>query len=141
MSIRTVIGMIAAVALIGTYWLEAQWTLDSIPEEYTKGPEARVWLKKNEGESALASNRFGETANALKFVDKLYDAGAVNVIVPEACITADEVEVYADGLLVTLPTEPEKRDRVWQLCREELTREGEDASGDPDEDMVFLWWD
>jgi hypothetical protein len=139
---RMVTGIVAGVLLLGIYWVEAQGEAGAaFPEEYAKGPEARAWLQKNENESALASNRFGETANALRFVRQLYNAGAARVIVPEACITEDDVGTYAEALVVTLPADPAKRTRVWRLCAEELAREGEDREDDPNENRVFLWWD
>ena len=142
MDVRVATGLTAGVLLLGCYWLESR--LDSggvLPEEYAKGPEARAWLEENDNESALASNRFGPTANALQFVRQLYSAGAVSVIVPAANITKDGVETCADALVVTLPAEPDKRARVWRLCSAELAREGVNHPDDPDENRIFLWWD
>ena len=68
-------------------------------------------------------------------------AGAVRVIVPEEAITKDDVEIYADALVVTLPSDKAKRQRVWKLCAAEIERETGEHAGSPDEDRVFLWWD
>jgi len=115
---RLISGVLAGVLLLGIYWWEAQDSVNyNLPTEYATGPEARNWLKENRGESVLASNRFGDTANAVKFVGQLYDAGAERVSVPLACIRADEVETYADGLVVTLPADADKRARVWATLR------------------------
>jgi hypothetical protein len=142
MNSRLVTGLITGVLLLGCYWLEARWNSGgAFPEECAKGPEARGWLQQNDNESALASNRFGSTANALEFVRQLYKAGAVRVIVPEVNITKVSVETYADALVVTLPAEPDKRARVWRLCSAELAREGANHEDDPNENRVFLWWD
>ena len=84
------------------------------------GPRTLNWLRENESESVLASNRFGETQNAVQFVQQLYSAGAARVIIPLPAIQSDEVETYADSVVVSLPTDPAKRDRVWKLCAEEL---------------------
>jgi hypothetical protein len=67
----------------------------------------------------------------------------VRVIVPDACITNDGVEIYADALVVTLPADPAKRAGVWRLCAAELAREGArpPAAADAQESRVFLWWD
>jgi hypothetical protein len=144
MDARLATGLVAGVLLLGLYWVEAQSeSAFGFPEEYAAGPEAREWLLKSNNESALASNRFGPTSSALLFVRQLYGAGAVRVIVPQACITKDEVEVYADALVVTLPADPAKRGQVWRLCAPELARQGAKPPETPDakEDRVFLWWD
>jgi hypothetical protein len=96
-------GLIAAVLLVGLYWLEQREENAPLPAEYAQGPEARSWLRKSQNESALASNRFGETRDALQFVEQLYRAGAKRVAVPMAAIQTDDTETYADSLVVTLP--------------------------------------
>lgn len=105
------------------------------------GPEARRWLRNNESESPLASNRFGSTENAVKFVNELYRAGAVEVLVPDEAIEADEFEVYADSLVVVLPQDPTKRRRVLGICGREAHREGFDLGEDDGSGRIFLWWD
>jgi hypothetical protein len=105
------------------------------------GPEALKWLRSSVNESALASNRFGETENAVRFVKQLYAAGATRVIVPQESITDDDVEVYADALVVTLPMDEAKRERVWKLCAAEIERETGESAGSPEGSHVFLWWD
>lgn len=144
MSTRIVVGFIAGALLLGLYYFEGLEENQQLPAEYTQGPEAVKWLRKIDNESALASNRFGETRNALQFAQQLYRAGAVRVIVSQASIRSDEVETYADSLVVTLPSDPAKRDRVWKLCAQELRREGErvdDTAPASPHDHVLLWWD
>ncbi|MBI2823155.1 MAG: hypothetical protein HYX69_00530 [Planctomycetia bacterium] len=143
MPTRIIVGLVAGVALLGIYYLESiENAPRPLPAEYTQGPEALGWLRKSKNESALASNRFGETQNAVRFVQQLYSAGAANVIVPMAAIQNDGVEIYADSLVVTLPTDPAKRDRVWKLCAQELRREGDKVADKPgSEEHVLLWWD
>jgi hypothetical protein len=139
---KIVVGLLAGAALIATYYAEESLdTHDAAIVKNMQGPEALEWLKKSENESALASNRFATTQDAVRFVQRLYDAGAVRVIVPNETITSDEVEVYADGLVVTLPEEQNKRQRVWILCAEEIKRSGEKPTKSPSESHVFLWWD
>jgi hypothetical protein len=142
MDTRLIVGLVAGVLLLGLYYVES---IDNqpgpLPAEYTQGPEARKWLRANESESALASNRFGETRDALQFVQQLYNAGAVRVIVPQTAIRKDDVETYADALVVTLPSDPAKRERVWKLCAQELRREGEKPGDSTTESHVLLWWD
>ena len=111
------------------------------------GPEAREWLKGNKNESALASNRFGLTAEALEFVEQLYTAGAERVIVPRTCLQEDPDTIkleggpYADCLSVFLPKDSEKKSAVLRICRREIEREGFDPDEGTADDFVFLWWD
>ena len=113
----------------------------------TDGPEALEWLKRNKNESALASNRFLETENAVKYVKALYAAGAVKVIVPKDTIHDDEDMVrgeggpYADALVVTVPMEAGKRQAVVDMCRAELKREGFHSSEVETAEQIYLWWD
>src|SRR5262245_11657656 len=138
---RIGVAVISGLLLFGIRYYEQKEGQGELPAEYTQGPEARQWLQNNKSDSALASNRFGETRNALEFVKQLYQAGATKVIVPLGMIQADEVESYADGLVVTLPTDPDKRQRVWKLCVEELRREGDRPPATAPADNVLLWWD
>jgi hypothetical protein len=141
MKTQLVVGLVAGAFLLGlTYYEEFEATYE-LPAEYSQGPEALHWLRENESESALASNRFGETQNAVEFVQQLYKAGATRIIIPLASIQSDEVEAYADAVVVSLPSDSAKRDRVWRLCAEELRRIGEHPGDIPDEDLVLLWWD
>lgn len=111
------------------------------------GPEALDWLRENKNESALASNRFGETRNAVRFVEALYSSGARLVIVPEESITADEDTMkseggpYADALFVTLPEDEDKRRAVIALCQKELKREGFKLEEGMSNEQIYLWWD
>lgn len=143
METRYVIGILAAALLLGI--VVAEVGLDSTggpaPKDYFQGPEALGWLRANESESALASNRFMETSQAVQFVKKLYAAGAEKVLVPADSIRSDEVETYADALVVTLPEDPVRREQVLAICNPEMTAQG----GSPDElaseNQVYLWWD
>jgi hypothetical protein len=144
MDLKIVIGVVAGILLLGVIYFEE--SLESggeyrLPAEAAEGPEALAWLRKNDNESALASNRFLETSNAIRFVQELYRAGAERVVVPADSITDDGVEVYADALVVTLPSDPQKRQRVWKLCAREIERSGEDPGDGTEEKHVFLWWD
>jgi hypothetical protein len=56
-------------------------------------------------------------------------------------ITKDDVEVYADSLVVTLPDDPAKRERVWKICADELRRQGWNPGESKNEKQVILWWD
>jgi hypothetical protein len=45
-----------------------------------KSLEARAWLSSNANRSAFATNKCGDTAGALAFVEALYAAGATEVV-------------------------------------------------------------
>lgn len=141
MDTRMYVGLFASVLVLGLWYFQGIQENYELPAEYTQGPEALQWLRENESESALASNRFGETRNAVQFVKKLYQAGAARVIVPIPAIQSDEVETYADAIVVSLPSDPAQRDRVWKLCAEELERAGENPADSAAEDHVLLSWD
>ena len=138
---RIFVALLAGVLLLGLYYLESIDDNRPLPAEYLQGPEALGWLRKSDNESALASNRFGETRNAIRFVQELYSAGAPRVIVPLPSIQKDDVETYADSLVVTLSDDPAKRERVWKLCKRELERAGGKPGDSPTDDHVLLWWD
>lgn len=109
-------------------------------------PEAREWLSANGHPAPLAGNRFDEKAEALEFVEELYTAGAVRVVVASECIRADEMELahggpYADGLRVRLPADPRRRESVLAVVNREAEGEGFDPYADTDQETVFLWWD
>lgn len=143
MEMRYTVGILAAALLAGTY--VAEFSLEpmsvQVADEYAQGPEALEWLRGNASESGLASNRFRTTAAASRFVTSLYDAGADKVMVPHGVIRSDGSEMYADGLVVLLPTDETKRKNVLQLCAPELTGQGGDIHEVGDSPYVFLWWD
>ena len=111
------------------------------------GPEALGWLRENRNESALASNRFGETRHAVRFVEELYSSGARLVIVPNESINSDDDFVtgeggpYADALFVNLPDDEVKRKAVIAICQRELKREGFKLEEGMSGGQIYLWWD
>jgi len=111
------------------------------------GPEALEWLRENKNESALASNRFGETRHAVKFVEQLYASGARLVIVPDESINTDgdtirgEGGPYADALVVNLPEDEDRRKAVIAICQRELKREGFKLEDGMSSEQIYLWWD
>src|SRR5882762_3938180 len=96
------------------------------PESFSEdsGPEAWKWLRTNQNPSALASNRFGSTQDALEFVDKLYAVGAKRVMVPKDSIQDDKQTIereggpYADALIVELDPETDSSELI-RVCAEE----------------------
>ena len=140
---RLIVGLVAGVLLLGVMYYEASLDAEdsSLPAASAQGPEALVWLRRNHSESALAGNRFEDTRDAISFVQQLYRAGAVRVVVPQESIQADGEEKYADAVVVTLPEDAAKRDQVWKLCARELAREGAEPPDSTTEKLVLLWWD
>ena len=104
--------------------------------------EARLWLRSNPNPSALATNRFGTTQNALAFVDRLYAAGAAEVFVDDRVVDDDGFP-YADTLVVRLWRPADARWVLEQLCEEEGP--GNVPPGDLTMhiagDDIRLWWD
>lgn len=114
-----------------------------------KCQEARNWLAKNGSESGFASNRFGLTEEARMFVEELYAAGAVRVLIPNDAIRDEEEEVsatggpYADALVIELPVE--NRETLYRIFEREAAGEGyEEMTGEGsviDGRFLYLWWD
>jgi hypothetical protein len=124
----------------------------NLPEEEEKeeedkpdSAEAREWLTHNGNPAAFAQNKFEFTANALKFVDALYRAGALEVHVDniqyEDQIGQDGP--YSDSMVVRMPKEPERRAAVMEIinanCSDLSTVGG--RFHDNGEREIGLWWD
>jgi hypothetical protein len=110
------------------------------PPDFYAGPEARRWLRRNRNPAPLAANHFPGAADARRFVDELYAAGATQVIIPEDHIQEhDDDGPYGDALAVFLPAAREARAAVCQRCQRELD-EPVDFDVD-DTNPIFLWWD
>ncbi len=79
--------------------------------------EARKWFQRDERDKTRRSiGRFKQEADAARFVEALYRAGATAVIVPD--IYADKHgNQFADGLLVNLPKSPACRQAIRKACR------------------------
>lgn len=78
--------------------------------------EAIIWLRKNIGDKAARSlGRFNSATDAAKFVGQLYDAGAVEVVVPDIYRNKAGNQ-FADGLLVRLPALAGKRKAIRRIC-------------------------
>jgi hypothetical protein len=76
--------------------------------------EARTWL--NAGAKAARSlGHFKRTSEAAKFVEELYQAGAVNVIVPDI-YHGKRGDQFADALLVQLPETVKAKKAVRKAC-------------------------
>jgi hypothetical protein len=109
-------------------------------EDEPDSAEAREWLTHNDNPSAFAQNKFEFTANALKFVDALYRAGALEVHVDNIQY---EDSPYSDSMVVRMPKEPDRRAAVMDVinanCHDLSTDDG--RFHDNGEREIGLWWD
>jgi hypothetical protein len=106
---------------------------------------ALLWLDSNKNEGALASNRFGPTAQARTFVESLLKLGAVQVFVADPREEESRLKLeggpYADTLIVELPEEKAKRQALFKVFAEEAKREEFASEPDVGQKQVLLWWD
>ncbi|MDD3646880.1 MAG: hypothetical protein PHS44_00045 [Candidatus Dojkabacteria bacterium] len=113
--------------------------------EGDKNTEASKWLQGNNNPSALASNRFGTTQKALVFVEKLYELGAQKVLIDNIFNEESRIESeggpYADSIIVELPTDPDKRTKLYELYNAEALNEGFEETEDDGADSLTFWWD
>jgi len=78
--------------------------------------EAAAWLQKETGDrTARSLGRFKRERDALKFVQELYRAGAVEVIVPDSYHNKAG-DQFADCLLARLPKNEAKQKAVRRVC-------------------------
>ena len=103
--------------------------------------EARKWLTRKRRPTELAANRFGTTADALTFVESLYEAGATEVRIAGESIENDEGFDHADALRVRLPKDEQSRRAILSIVNAEAAREGFDQEEDSGQKEVYLWWD
>lgn len=111
--------------------------------------EAINFIKNNKNKYCFASNHFDDKNDALKFVNKLYSAGAEEVrvdgILNEQWRIKEEKGAYADTLIIKMPREKEK---IINIMAEILiVRPDEvDDLNHPKTDWnkaeyIRLWWD
>ena len=90
--------------------------------------EALEWLENNNNPSALATDRFGETIYAIKFVEKLYELGVLKVSVIGILDEPERVEEdggpYASSLIVELPKDNESRNKIIEFYKKEMDEQG-----------------
>jgi hypothetical protein len=102
--------------------------------------EARKWLAKKTGDQTARSlGRFKRENDASKFVEALYQAGAVEVIAPDIYRNKAR-DQFADGLLVQLPKNAAKRKAVRHVCGQLRTRRlgAVQPDGDIGESHLYL---
>ncbi len=117
-------------------------------KKYYEGPEALEWLKNNKNPFALASNNFASTADAIDFVEELYDAGAELVIISQKNIRDDDTIIkeeggpYSDAMVVKLSADMLKRKKILNVCAERADPDyGTNLDNEVKDNMLFLWWD
>ncbi|TSC57222.1 MAG: hypothetical protein Greene041679_383 [Parcubacteria group bacterium Greene0416_79] len=101
--------------------------------------EAKSFLTR--GRNTLAGNRFPNSSEALQFVNTLYDNGATKVTVPNVANFKSEDEMYADTVIVKLPSDTKKRRVLFETYNKELLSEGFEAKDDRGQKEITLWWD
>lgn len=105
-------------------------------------PEARHWLLTNRNTSAFATNKFQGTANAIAFVDRLYAAGAIDVLIDNILDehAAQEGGAYADTLIIHFAADTPSHERLLTICEHAIEGEADgrvdDAAGE-----IRIWWD
>src|SRR2546430_690220 len=84
----------------------------------SQNPEARAWLSANANPSALATNKFHETARALAFVEELYAAGATEVLIDNILEEhhAREGGPYANSLIIRFDKNSAASHRLLKIC-------------------------
>jgi len=113
--------------------------VDSLLEKRNQR-EARKWLAKKTGDQTARSlGRFKREKDAAKFVEALYEAGAVEVIAPDIYRNKARAQ-FADSLLVQLPKNGAKRQAVRHVCAQLRTRRlgAFQPDGDIGESHLFL---
>ncbi len=100
--------------------------------------EARAWLKAELRPESRSLAKFATTRAALKFVDQLYSAGAVAVII--AAISAGQrKKLFADWLLIQLPPAKSKRNSLRKICQAFCRKRGGAALPEADLGESHLW--
>ncbi|MBE0368683.1 hypothetical protein [Pseudoalteromonas aurantia] len=115
----------------------------------SSSPEANTWLEENQNKHALAGNRFAGTEDAISFVNKLYDLGAVKVVISSDSIYKDKDRIekeggpYADAIVVTMPSSESQKAALFEIFKQEAISQGIEFNSETDvkNNKVFIWWD
>lgn len=103
--------------------------------------EVLRWLKESKDPYAFACNRFGETKNAIEFVEHIYKLGAKEVRVRIDYAGGESFgkplpkEPYADTLYVELPDDTQQSENIIKCCNTDAD------TVDREDDVLTLWWD
>lgn len=113
-------------------------------QRYSSRPpfEARDWLKNNPFATVLGGNRFKDTTEALKFVNKLYEAGALKVQIGDVFDDGSGRQ-SSDSLIVKLPLDSNKRKELLKIYNYEIKVYDPSERGEADQgqDKLVFWWD
>jgi hypothetical protein len=93
--------------------------------------EARTWLNADD-KTARSLGHFKRASEAAKFVEELYQAGAVEVIVPDI-YHGKRGDQFADALLVQLTKTLKARQAIRKAC--EILRSRKLGAVEPDKDI------
>ncbi|MGO9584662.1 MAG: hypothetical protein ACLP2Y_00415 [Limisphaerales bacterium] len=93
--------------------------------------EARTWLN-TDVKAARSLGHFKRTSDAVKFVEEIYKAGAVEVIVPDI-YHGKRGDQFADALLVQLPKTLKARQAIRKAC--EILRSRKLGAVEPGEEI------
>ena len=100
--------------------------------------EARAWLKAERRPQSRSLAKFATSKAALKFVEQLYSAGAVAVII--AAISAGQrKKLFADWLLIELPPAKSKRTVLRKICQAFCRKRGGAVLPEADIGETHLW--
>ena len=92
--------------------------------------EAKDWFTRHP-KAFLAGNRFDNRVEIFSYLNELYWAGAEQVLIDlDEVVRPDTAEPVAPALTVVLPTNPEKRSRIFELFYREAEQFGQDFGGD-----------
>ncbi len=119
-----------------TAQLEAQAQAEAQEAQQAEPPsfEARAWLLTQTEKQPLAPTRFKSKKLAAAYVDWLYKAGAVKVLV------TDIEEDVASTLMVELPSLPKARQKLFTLCTTESKKLGYEPCVDDGSAAMYLSW-
>jgi hypothetical protein len=93
--------------------------------------EAREWLESH-GKTTPSLGRFKSARAALKFVEELYQAGAVKVIAPDI-YEGKRGDQFSDNLLVQMPKAVSQRKAIRIVCLQ--LRKNDQGAIQPDKDL------
>ena len=100
--------------------------------------EARAWLKAERRPQSRSLAKFAITKAALKFVEQLYAAGAIAVIIA-AIYAGQRKKLFADWLLIQLPAAKPKRTVLRKICQAFCRKRGGAVLPESDMGETHLW--
>jgi hypothetical protein len=115
------------------FFVPFSWSQTPIPEikaSYQE-PEAKAWLLKSPASKEIEG--FSSSKDAVFFIDRLYDAGAIYVGI---IFIKDE----ASGLRIYLPLKEEERSEIFKMARSESGRRGYRQQEDEGQETLAVWF-